>query len=140
MVSLNGIGQIAINVVDVPRAVAFYRDVLGLPLLFELPTMGFFQCGDVRLMLSKVEPTSSTTSSISSSASPTTGTSIIYYCVDDIQKTCDELKSKGVQFTSEPRFVASMPDHDLWIAFFLDCESNVLALMSEVPRTTGGPA
>jgi catechol-2,3-dioxygenase len=32
--ALNRIGQIAINVYDVGRATAFYRDVLALPHLF----------------------------------------------------------------------------------------------------------
>ncbi len=45
------IGQIAIIVHDVPKAVTFYRDSLGLPLLFEVPRMAFFDCGGVRLML-----------------------------------------------------------------------------------------
>lgn len=40
------IGQIAMTVGDLPRAVAFYRDVLGLRFLFEAPpAMAFFDCG-----------------------------------------------------------------------------------------------
>lgn len=49
------IGQIAINVQDVERATAFYRDVLGLPLLFTAGQLAFFDCGGVRLMLSYPE-------------------------------------------------------------------------------------
>ncbi|MGH8285519.1 MAG: VOC family protein [Steroidobacteraceae bacterium] len=46
------LSQVAINVKDLPRAVAFYRDVLGLKFLFEAPPqMVFFDCGGVRLML-----------------------------------------------------------------------------------------
>jgi len=50
-VELLQVEQIAINVHDVDRAVKFYRDVLGLPFLFQVPQMAFFQCGEVRLML-----------------------------------------------------------------------------------------
>jgi len=50
------IGQIAIAMKDLPRAVAFYRDVLGLPFLFEAPPkLAFFDCAGVRLMLSEPE-------------------------------------------------------------------------------------
>ena len=123
MVRLNCIGQIAINVRDVPKAVAFYRDVLGMTFLFELPTMGFFDCGGIRLMLSKAE-----------SPEFDHRASLIYYQVDDIQQTFESLSQQGVEFVSPPSLVASMPDHDLWMVFFHDPDQNALALMSEVPR------
>ena len=126
MVGLNCIGQIAINVHDVRRAVAFYRDVLGMTLLFELPTMGFFDCGGIRLMLSKAE-----------SPEFDHRASLIYYQVDDIQQTFESLSQQSVEFVSPPRLVAPMPDHDLWMAFFYDPDQNSLALMSEVRRGNG---
>ena len=53
---LGPIGQIAITVADVPRSVEFYRDALGLPLLFQAPPgLAFFDCGGIRLMLSRPE-------------------------------------------------------------------------------------
>ena len=125
LVRLNCIGQIAINVRDVPRAVAFYRDVLGMTFLFELPSMGFFDCGGIRLMLSKAE-----------SPEFDHRASLIYYKVDDIQQTFETLSQQGVEFVSPPRLVAPMPDHDLWMAFFHDPDQNALALMSEVPRVS----
>src|SRR5437016_14253161 len=48
---IDGIGQISIIAHDLPRATTFYRDVLGLPLLFTAGHMSFFGCGGVRLML-----------------------------------------------------------------------------------------
>lgn len=50
---LDSIGQIHISVSDIDRAAAFYREVLGMPLLFEVPgqSMAFLQCGAVRLYL-----------------------------------------------------------------------------------------
>ena len=48
--------QIAQCVHDPARALAFYRDVLGLPLLFTAPpNLAFFDCAGVRLMLSHVD-------------------------------------------------------------------------------------
>ena len=49
---LTQIGQIAVPVRDVERAIAFYRDVLGMRFLFQAPPgLGFFDCAGVRLML-----------------------------------------------------------------------------------------
>lgn len=39
-----------------------------------------------------------------------------------------------VAIVEEPRIIAAMPDHDLWMSFFRDTEGNVMAFMSEVPR------
>ena len=50
--SLSQIAQIAVTVKNLPSAVAFYRDVLGMRFLFEAPPqMAFFDCGGIRLML-----------------------------------------------------------------------------------------
>ena len=53
--NLNRIGQIAINVRDVKRATEFYRDILRMKFLFEVPNMAFFDCGGVRIMLGTAE-------------------------------------------------------------------------------------
>lgn len=123
MVKLSRIGQIAINVRDAQRAIAFYRDILGMEFLFEVPGMGFFNCDGIRLMLSQVE-----------SAEFNYPASIIYYGVDDIQATYQALSEAGVSFTSPPRKIASVGEHDLWMAFFKDPDDNVLGLMCEILR------
>ena len=42
-----GIGQLAIPVADLDRALAFYRDVLGLRFLFQAPPgLAFLDCGE----------------------------------------------------------------------------------------------
>ena len=53
--AIQSIGQVAIRARDLPAAVTFYRDVLGLEYLFEAGPLAFFMCGDVRLMLSPPE-------------------------------------------------------------------------------------
>ena len=122
MVTLNQIGQIAITVHDLPRAVAFYRDVLGMRHLFDAgPKLSFFDCGGVRLMLD-----------IPEQAEFQHPPSILYYKVPDITGTHRELKEKGVRFEDEPHVIARLPDHDLWMTFAHDSEGNMFALMSEV--------
>ncbi len=122
-VGIARIGQIAITVRDLERATAFYRDVLELPLLFTVPGMAFFDCGGVRLMLGAAE-----------SGGHQHPASIIYYVVDDIHHGAALLTSRGARAERAPHLVASMPDHDLWMAFFRDMDDNLLALMAEVPR------
>ena len=114
------IGQIAITVQDLNRAVVFYRDVLGLTLLFEVSGMAFFDVGGIRLMMTKSEQPG------------TTYSSILYYRTTDIQAAAIELESRGVTLEAKPHMIAKMPDHELWMAFFRDTEGNLLGLMSEV--------
>ena len=114
------IGQIALTVTDVARAVAFYRDVLGMKLLFEVPNMGFFDCDGVRLMISGSEKPDEHYGSV------------IYFKVPDIQQAYATLYERGVPFEGNPHLLARMPDHELWMAFFRDPDRNLLALMSEV--------
>ena len=122
-ISIANIGQIAITVHDTPRAVEFYRDVLELKLLFTAGDLAFFDCGGVRLMLSKPERPEFDHPS-----------SILYFRVADIQSAFERLVERKAKTESEPHVVARMPDHDLWLAEFRDSEGNVMALMSEVPR------
>ncbi|MBS0201990.1 MAG: VOC family protein [Planctomycetes bacterium] len=128
MVKLSRIGQIAVNVRDAKRAIAFYRDVLGMEYLFEVPRMGFFNCDGIRVMLAESE-----------SPDFNHRSSIIYYGVDDIQSVFETLSQAGVEFPSPPRKIATVGEHDLWMAFFKDLDNNVLGLMSEVP-TAKSPA
>ena len=67
-VKLSQVEQIAIIVHDVDRAVTFYRDLLGLPFLFQVPQMAFSQCGEVRLMLGIPSAPSSTIPPLSSTS------------------------------------------------------------------------
>lgn len=50
-----GVGQISIPVHDLENAIAFYKEKLSLPLLFNTDRMAFFNCSGVRLLLSLPE-------------------------------------------------------------------------------------
>lgn len=117
---LRQIGQIRIQVTDVDRAVAFYRDALGMPFLFAFPGMAFFDLDGLRLML--VEPEGRAFG----------GESAVYYRVDDIGQAVEALEARGVIFDDRPHVVHRDDAHELWMAFFRDPDGNVLALMSEV--------
>lgn len=125
---LSRIGQIAVTARDLDRAVAFYRNALGMRFLFRAPALAFFDCGGVRLMLGAPEPPELDHAG-----------SVLYFQVTDLDAAFATLSERGVSFIDRPHVVAEMPDHDLWMAFFVDSEGNTLALMSEVGRSrTGG--
>ncbi|MGH9173614.1 MAG: VOC family protein [Vicinamibacterales bacterium] len=117
---LGPIGQVSMNSHDIDRATSFYADMLRLPLLFRAGHMSFFDCGGLRLMLSKPE--------IPEYDHPG---SVLYFKVEDIRGRHRELSDRGVTFLGEPHLIARMPDHELWMAFFRDSEGNTLALMEE---------
>jgi len=120
---IQNIGQISIIVHDLPRATAFYRDVLGLPLLFTVPNLAFFDCGGVRLMLGPAETPELDHPS-----------SILYFRVPDLNAAHQRLADLGVPIVAAPRLIAPMPTYELWMAAFRDTEGNIHQLMSEVPR------
>ena len=122
MAGVKRIGQIAVAVSNLERAIAFYRDVVGLKFLFQAPPgLAFFMCGEVRLMLALPEKDQ-----------PAKVASVIYYLVDDIRTEYKALRDKGAKAEGEPHLIARMPDHELWMAFFRDPDDNMFALMSEV--------
>jgi len=120
---IKNIGQISIIAHDLQRATAFYRDALGLPLLFTAGNLAFFDCGGVRLMLGPAETPELDHPS-----------SILYFRVPEINAAHKRLLEMGVQIVAPPRLIAPMKTYDLWMVAFRDSEGNLLELMSEVPR------
>ena len=120
---LSSIGQIAIPVKDLDRAIAFYRDALGLRFLFRAPpALAFFDCGGLRLLLDIPEDEEFRHNS-----------SVLYFRVTDIQDAYRRLNQQGVKFRGEPHIIAKLPTMTVWMAFFSDNEGNTHALMAEVP-------
>ena len=119
---LRTLGQVFMPAEQLSRAIAFYRDTLGMSFLFAVPRMAFFDLDGVRLMLGEREGEEEHPGSI------------LYYKVADLDEAHTELVSRGVSFDMDPTMIADMEDHELWMAFFHDSEANQLALMSEIPK------
>ena len=119
---IHGVGQISISVTDVDRAVEFYRDILGINFLFQVPgdnPMAFFDCSGIRLYINQPENPEHA------------GTSVIYFQVDSAQDAATELTSRGVTIESEPHIIHQTENYTLWMAFFRDPDGNLMAVMSE---------
>jgi len=121
---VTGIGQIAITVSDVDAALAFYRDILGLPFLFRpAPNLAFLDSGGIRLMLSTPQ-----------GAGSVGGNSILYFKVADIEHAFVSLLDLGAVGEREPHATAELSDHTLWLAFLRDPDGNLVGLMEERRR------
>ena len=118
--SLGPLAQVAVTFRDLPGAVAFYRDAIGLPLLFETGGMAFFAMGDVRLMM--------TTPEKDEFDHPA---SIFYFRVANIDAAYADLKARGVPCEGDPHIVGKMGTTDVWMVHFRDCEQHLLAIMEE---------
>ena len=118
---ISAIGQIAITVSDVAKALGFYRDILGLPFLFSpSPQLAFLKAGDVRLMLSTPQ-----------GAGQVGANSILYFQTSEIEKTHATIIERGVVNERSPQLAAKMPDHELWVSFIRDPDGNLVGLMEE---------
>ena len=115
------IRQIGVQVKNLDRAIRFYKESLGLPLLFQAENLAFMECNGIRLLLSPPEKEEFTHAS-----------SIIYYQVENIKESYNELSRKEVSFLDEPHLVAKIGATETWMSFFHDTEGNTLALMSEI--------
>jgi methylmalonyl-CoA/ethylmalonyl-CoA epimerase len=119
--------QVAVTVSDLVRAKAFYRDIVGMKLLFEAGNMCFFQCGGVRFMIGTQED-----------GKPVSGSgTILYFHVADIHRAYDSVADRGVEVLQKPHLIAKMTDHDLWLALIKDPDGNVLGMMSEMAHAVG---
>lgn len=121
--SIRNIGQIHITVEDIDKAVEFYRDIVGLDLLFEVPgqSMAFFDVGGVRLYLGPAEDPSFVSKPL------------LYLTVDDIHAEYQRLSSLGVSMMGEPHAVHNDGTNELWLCFFRSPEGSPLALMAHKP-------
>ncbi|GAB0170226.1 VOC family protein [Lysinibacillus sp. CTST325] len=121
MSRIQKVGQIGIPVKELNRAIHFYKEKLGLSLLFNTDSMAFFDCNGLRLLLSLPEKDEFIYSS-----------SIIYFQVENMSKTYEDLVNKNVTFIDEPHVVAKIGQTETWMVFFKDTEDNTHAFMSEV--------
>ena len=114
--------QITLPVKDLDRAVAFYRDVLGVKLLFVVKGAAFLDAGGVRLRLERND-----------TAAPSGGVEI--YFDDPGMRRVKPLADRGVKFAGPPETVNRVGDVDTRLAEFFDPDGNAIGLMGDVPRT-----
>ena len=114
-----GTDFVMFNVTDMPEAVRFYRETLGLTQEVDSDEFCEFDCGNVTLSLLK---------------DPDAGKALgqIAFAVDDVQAAYVELKDKGVRFENEPQ------DYSCCKAVLLrDPDGNYVTLHRRADGTVG---
>ena len=125
MSGLSTISQIALTTSDIKRAVTFYRDTLGLKLMFEVPGMAFFDVGGTRLMLGEAKL-----------AGPLQNNTYVYFDAGDWAETEADLTGRGLTFDRPAEIVQRAEGKEHAIRFFKDPDGNALAIMGWRPAKT----
>ena len=115
---LTGICQVALASADPGALVAFYRDTLGFPVLFETNGMTFFQSGATRLMIGAAQP-----------GQQVGGDAILYFEPRDWSSTESALEAKGIAFLHPAQKLQQAPGRELMLRAFKDPEGHALAIM-----------
>jgi methylmalonyl-CoA/ethylmalonyl-CoA epimerase len=119
-VGLKGMLQVAIAAGDAEKLSSFYRDTLGLSVLFETAGMSFFGAGGVRLMIGPAR-----------GAKP--GDKILYFEPEDFAAAEKALEDRGVTFGHAANVLQRDGGRELALRPFKDPEGNDLALMGWRP-------
>lgn len=113
-VQLSRIAAIMLGVRDLPAAIAFYQDKLGLKVIMQESELALLQCGTVILGLSPRH----------ASAVPLAEAVEVSFGVETLRATHKALGEKGVTFLSEPRQVTPTD----WAVHFRDVDGHLLSL------------
>lgn len=117
--TLGPIGQISRSVRNIDQSIEWYKNKLGLKHLYTYGKLSFFDCGGTRLFLEENAEVSAE--------------SVLYLRVPDINAAYDELRERGIAFTSAPHLIHRHDDGmEEWMAFFDDLEGRTLAIMCQV--------
>jgi catechol 2,3-dioxygenase-like lactoylglutathione lyase family enzyme len=128
---LGRLSQVALSCTDLKRAIAFYRDVLGVQFVAEFspPGLACFRMGQTNLLVSAEG---------AAADAPVQANSALYFAVDDIDAAYAELTSRGVKFDSKPHLIFRDDQGvfgrrcaETWMAFFKDPDGSVLAISEE---------
>lgn len=113
-VQLSRIAAIMLGVRDLPAAMAFYKDKLGLKVVMQESALALLQCGSVMLGLSPRHM----------NTAPLVEAVEVSFGVDNLRATYKALGEKGVVFLSEPRAVTPTD----WAVHFRDVDGHLLSL------------
>lgn len=122
MIALEKISQIALTTQDLSRSVAFYRDTLGLKLMFEVSGMAFFDVGGIRLMIGQAKLDA-----------PLQNNSYIYFDAGEWTETESALIARGLKFDRPAEVVQRAEGKEHAIRFFKDPDGNAIAIMGWRP-------
>lgn len=107
--------MLMIGVDDLERSIAFYRDIVGLPIKMKVEQFAFLDAGEITLVLS--QPLGRTTQ-------PRAGAMEAIFGAASVRKAHQELHQRGAHFIQEPHEVSP----GSWAATFRDPDGHMLTL------------
>ena len=122
----NQVSVVMINVSDMKKSVAFYRDVLGFKLRFESPGWSEIETEGSTLALHLAPK-----STAPPAHGPVAGTVAIGFNVDDVDATCKELTARGARFVMPPM---DRPEEGIRLAVLVDpdgCGLSIAQLLQQ---------
>jgi len=123
------VDYIKVNVSDMSRSVAFYRDILGLSLKFESPGWSEFQTGATTLALHQKR--ARVGGEGGAPTEPLAGTCSIGFSVEDLEATHRELAARGAQFVLAP---TEQVDEGIRLAVCVDPDGLAIAFAEPLTR------
>jgi lactoylglutathione lyase len=111
------VGYSRIVVSNLKRSVAFYRDVLGIPLKFQSEEWAEFATLGTRLALKAGSPPIAAIPERDADGKPIAGQVGIAFEVKDLDQVYQDLTAKGVRFIQPP---TDQPDYGCKTATLLD--------------------
>ena len=114
-IRLSQINAIMLGVRDLPQALAFYKEKLGLKVIIEEPQLALLECGTVMLGLSRGH---------AHAAPHVAGATEVVFQVETVRAAHRALTAQGVSFVTEPHQVTPTD----WAAHFRDRDGHLLSI------------
>jgi methylmalonyl-CoA/ethylmalonyl-CoA epimerase len=110
------ISQIILRVSDMGRAISFWSERVGLPVLSESADFAFLDGGSIQLILNRRDGYSGT------------ALTEVVFEMEDVRSMFVSMKERGVPFEVDLRPVTSDGSRDLLAAHFRDADGNMASL------------
>ena len=129
------VDYVMVNVSEMSRSVAFYRDTLGLALKFESPGWSEFETGGTTLALHAGAPAAA--SAGVPLAKPAAGTCSLGFSVQNLNSTYAELRERGARFVVPP---TEQPSESIRLAVCIDPDGLAISFAEPMARAATAPA
>jgi lactoylglutathione lyase len=124
----NKIDYAMVNVSDMGRSIAFYRDTLGFALRFETPGWSEFETGTTTLAL-HLAPASA--DQLHGRSRPAAGTCSLGFSVTDLDAIHAQLQSRGARFVMPPM---DQPAEGIRLAVCIDPDGLAISFAQPLAR------
>ncbi len=114
-IRLSQINAIMLGVRDLPQALAFYKEKLGVQVIMQEPQLALLECGTVMLGLSRGH---------AHAAPHVAGATEVVFQVESVRAAHRALTAQGVSFVTEPHQVTPTD----WAAHFRDADGHLLSI------------